>query len=72
MRYRGTARVRDPKPEDLVSVSFTGPAKAVVAMAHALASVAVVTSLRRRVQADATVRVDATCYRPRGGRGGAR
>ena len=64
MRYR-VRGIRTPKPEHLLSVSFTGTARSVAWMSQALASVVVVTSMRRHIDVDGSVRVDVTCYRPR-------
>jgi hypothetical protein len=65
-------RLRNPKPADVVQVSFTGNPKAVVSVARALASVVTVTAMRHHAQADDVVRIDALCHRlplvgPRGG-----
>ena len=65
-------RLRNPKPADVVAVSFTGSPQAVTAVARALASVVPVTSMRHRVQGDDVIRLDATCHRLPLIRGGAR
>lgn len=66
------ARLRNPQPVQLVQVSFTGAPAAVVDLARALAQVAVVTSMRHRVDGDEVIQMEAVCYRPGGSRGGAR
>ncbi len=66
------ARLRNPQPDQHVQVTFTGSPQAVVDLARALAQVAVVTAMRHHVEGDEVIRLDATCYRPGGPRGGAR
>jgi hypothetical protein len=56
-------RIRNPKPVDVVTVSFSGAPRAVTAVARALASVVTVTEMRHHVQGDAVIRIDATCHR---------
>ncbi len=60
------ARLRNPKPVDVVEVTITGHPEAVTNLARALAAVAVVTSMRHHVQGHAAIRIDVTCHRPVG------
>jgi hypothetical protein len=68
-------RLRTPKAAQVVQVQLTGTASAVAAVARALASVTVVSSMSHHVNdrdgEDGTVRVDVTCH-PVGVRGGGR
>jgi hypothetical protein len=61
---RVVARLRTPRPADVVQVSFTGTPAAVTAVARTLAQVVVVTSMTHTPTADAHIRVDATCHHP--------
>jgi hypothetical protein len=47
---------------DAVTVTLTGSPKAVLALARALATVTAITAMTHHVDADAVIRVDATCH----------
>lgn len=69
MRYRVKSR-RSPRPELRLSVTFTGSARTVAWLSQVLASVTVVTSMRRQRRPDGSTRIDVICYRGRQGDGG--
>ena len=58
------ARLRTPKPSEVVQVSFTGTPTAVAAVARALAEVVVVTGMAHQPTTDERIRLDATCHHP--------
>jgi hypothetical protein len=59
------ARLRNPMPAEVVSVSLSGHPAAVAAIARALASVTVVSGMRHTATTDVTIRVGVTCHLPR-------
>jgi hypothetical protein len=64
------ARLRTPKPAETVHVELTGNPAAVVAIARALATVAVVIGMRHQPTEAAAIRLEVTCHpagRVRGG-----
>jgi hypothetical protein len=61
------ARLRRPKPHELVQVAIAGHPRAVTAVTRALAAVTVVTGMRHHVQAETdeanpVIRIEVTCY----------
>jgi hypothetical protein len=59
------ARLRSPKPAEVVAVSLSGHPAAVAAIARALATVTVVSGMTHRATTDTTIRLDVTCHPPR-------
>jgi hypothetical protein len=62
------ARLRTPRPGEVVAVELVGTVHAVTAIARALASVAVVTEMRHHVgERDDVIQLEATCHVTRTG-----
>jgi hypothetical protein len=56
------ARLRKPRPAEVVSVSLSGHPAAVAAIARALASVTVVSGMTHRPTTEAAIRLNVTCH----------
>jgi hypothetical protein len=56
------ARLRTPRPGEVVAVELVGTVHAVTAIARALASVAVVTGMEHRPTTEAAIRLRVTCH----------
>ena len=63
------ARLRGPRPAEVVNVSFTGTPAAITAVARAMAQVVIVTGMHHRPTTGDQIRLDATCYHPHRHRG---